>query len=69
MNNNQKLRALIKKHGLTRPEVRELACVKKSTVDSWLAPSEKAWFRPLDDGKLELIQMKLKGRGNATKKT
>jgi len=64
--NNERLRALMKKHGLTRIDVCELlhlAVTKNGqtpAVAKWLAhPTDSSNFRAMNDAMLELLELKL----------
>lgn len=65
-NNNEKLRALMKKHDLTRTDVCELLhlSITKSgqtpAVAKWLAsPEDRSNFRHMNDAMFELLELKL----------
>lgn len=64
--NNEKLRELMTKHELTRQDVCEilhLAITKNGqtpAVAKWLAhPTDSSNFRSMNDGMLELLELKL----------
>ncbi len=58
--NADRLRALMKKHGLTRPAVAEKLGVSRATVNTWLAPPGASSHVPMPGHRLELLEIKLK---------
>ena len=67
LTNNEKLRRLMKKHGLTRKEVSELLGVsctravvwRTPTCDSWMASEDASNYRNMPDPMMELLRLKL----------
>jgi len=58
--NNRKLRKLVEKHGLTRPEICELLNAPSGTVKNWLRGEDAKGFCPMPAYALELLQIKLR---------
>ena len=58
--NNRKLRKLVDKHGLTRPEICELLNAASGTVKNWLRGEDAKGFCPMPAYALELLQIKLR---------
>lgn len=58
--NNRKLRKLVEKHGLTRPEICELLNAPSGTVKNWLRGEDTKGFCPMPAYALELLQIKLR---------
>lgn len=59
MDNAQRLKALMRRHQLTRPDVARELGVGVSTVDSWLAPLTAASHRNMPDRLLRLLKLTL----------
>lgn len=57
------LRALMVKHGMTRPNVYGLLEISRATLNSWLAPPESPSHRPMPNNMLRLLRLEL---GEAT---
>ena len=58
--NNRKLRKLVTKHGLTRPEISELLNAPSGTVKNWLRGEDTKGFCPMPAYALELLEIKLR---------
>ena len=58
--NNRKLRKLVEKHNLTRPEIAELLNAPSNTVKNWLRGEGAKGFCPMPSYALELLQIKLR---------
>ena len=58
--NNRKLRKLVEKHSLTRPEIAELLNAPTNTVKNWLRGEGAKGFCPMPAYALELLQIKLR---------
>lgn len=56
---NERLRATMREHGLTRREVARLCGVGVSTVDAWLAPAGSRWHRPVKARYCTLLALQL----------
>ncbi len=67
LTNNQKLRRLMKKYGLSRKKVSKMlgvACTKSvvwrtPTADSWMASEDASNYRNMPDKMLERLRLKL----------
>lgn len=64
-----RLRALIRRHKLTRPQVAELAGVTLKTVESWLASEGSASRRVMPQRAIDLIELRLAAASPPKKKT
>lgn len=60
MTNNQKLREIIEKYDLTRPQVAEFLRVSIKAVDNWLSPLTSKSYRKMSNGYLDLLNLKIK---------
>lgn len=58
--NNRKLRKLVEKYGLTRPEICELINAPSGTVKNWLRSEDAKGFSAMPAYALELLQIKLR---------
>ena len=58
-NNIKILKALMKKHELTRPDVAALLCMSLSSIDAWLTDNGSTRYRKMPDRMLDLLQYKL----------
>jgi len=62
---NEELRKIIKRHHLTRPQVRDATCsATTATVDRWLVPPKKdgkpnPTYRTMPLSKLQLLKIKV----------
>jgi DNA-binding transcriptional regulator YiaG len=59
-NNNRKLRKLVERYSLTRPEIAELLNAPSNTVKNWLRSEGAKGFCPMPAYALELLQIKLR---------
>lgn len=63
-----RLRALMRRHKLTRPQVAELAGVTLKTVESWLASEGSASRREMQQRSVDLIELRLAAAESPPKK-
>lgn len=61
VSNNRKLRKLVERHGLTRPEICELINAPSGTVKNWLRGEGAKGFSTMPAYALELLEIKLRG--------
>lgn len=54
-NNVRKLKSIMSRYALTRPEVARHLCVNLSTVDRWLTPSGNSSYRRMPDMAIKLL--------------
>ena len=57
--NNRKLRKLVEKYKLTRPEISQLINVPDGTLKNWMRSEDAKGFSPMPPYALELLEIKL----------